>query len=199
MALPQSMWIDAVYMKRLVGMPGPYLDVVAQSTSLESVDEHEFDVEAPIGVHCPSVPGHQRQSIFDGRGADESVIHGSTGDAERAQPGQELDCGLISEKKRRGKVVANETADRAWTSARRRWQPRENREGFERGMPGQAQRPVADRVDNGAMVLVISDDERHGDTGIDQRVGLESRPSNGGRRHAALAPARRRWSHLKWE
>ena len=60
-------------------------------------------------------------------------------------------------------------------------------------MAGQAEGPVANRIDDGAMVLVISHYERNSDAGIDQSVGFESRPTSGGRRHAAPAPARRRW------
>jgi hypothetical protein len=63
-------------------------------------------------------------------------------------------------------------------------------------MPGQAHGPVADRVDHPAMVLVISDYERNRDTGVDQRVdqrvGYESGLTSVGRRHEALAQARRR-------
>ena len=60
-------------------------------------------------------------------------------------------------------------------------------------MAGEANCSVANRIDNGAMVLVISHHERNGDAGIDQSVGFESRPTSVGRRHEALAQARRRW------
>ena len=60
-------------------------------------------------------------------------------------------------------------------------------------MAGQADAPVANRIDNSVMVLVISHYERNSDAGIDQSVGFESRPTSVGRRHEALAQARRRW------
>ena len=60
-------------------------------------------------------------------------------------------------------------------------------------MAGEAKCPVAKRTDNTVMVLVISHYERNSDAGIDQSVGFESRPTSVGRRHAALAQARRRW------
>ncbi len=159
---------------------------------LTSIDEHEFDVEALIGVHCPSVAGHQGQSMFDGRGADERVVHRSASDAERAQPGQQLGGGVIAEKTRRGKVLCQKTGDRARAPSRRRWQPSEDRECLERGMAGEAKCPIANRIDNSVMVLVISYHERNGDAGIDQSVGFEIGPTSVGRRHEALAQARRR-------
>ena len=60
-------------------------------------------------------------------------------------------------------------------------------------MAGEAKRSVANRFDNTVMVLVISHYERNSDAGIDQSVGFESRPTSVGRRHEALAQARRRW------
>ena len=60
-------------------------------------------------------------------------------------------------------------------------------------MAGQAQCLIANRINNGAMVLVISHYERNSDAGIDQSIGFESRPTSVGRRHEALAQARRRW------
>ncbi len=131
--------------------------------------------------------------MLDGRGADERVVHRSAGDAERAQPGQQFGGGVITEKTRRGKVVCYETGDRARTPSCRRWQASEDRECLERGMAGEAECPVANRIDNGVMVLVISHYERNSDAGIDQSVGFESRPTSVGRRHGALAQARRRW------
>ena len=50
--------------------------------------------------------------MLDGRGADERVVHRSAGDAERAQPGQQVGSRVIAEKTRRGKVVCYETGDR---------------------------------------------------------------------------------------
>ena len=129
--------------------------------------------------------------MLDGRGADERVVYRSAGDAERSQPGKQLGIRVIAEKSRRGKVVRYETADRARTPSRRRRQPGEDGERLERGMAGEAKCPVANRIDNGAMVLVISHYERNGDAGIDQSVGFEIGPTSVGRRHAALAPARR--------
>src|SRR5204863_3371464 len=90
---------------------------------LKSIDKHEFGVEATVGIDCPSVARHQGQSMLDCRGADESVVYRSAGDAERGQPGQQLGGGLITEKARRGKVVRYESGDRARTPSRRRWQP----------------------------------------------------------------------------
>ena len=160
---------------------------------LKSIDEHEFDVEAAVGLDCPSVARHQRQFMLDGRGADERVVHRSAGDAERSQPGQQFGGRVIAEKTRRGQVVRDETGDRPRTPSRWRWQPSEDRECLERGLAGKAERSVADRFDNTVMVLVISYYERNSDAGIDQSVGFESRPTSVGRRHEALAPARRRW------
>ena len=60
-------------------------------------------------------------------------------------------------------------------------------------MAGEAKRPVANRIDHGAMVLVISHYKSNSDAGIDQSVGYESGPTSVGRRHEALAPARRQW------
>ena len=58
-------------------------------------------------------------------------------------------------------------------------------------MAGEAYCPVGNRIDNGVMVLVISHYERNSDAGIDQSVGFDSRPISVGRRHEALAQARR--------
>ena len=60
-------------------------------------------------------------------------------------------------------------------------------------MAGEAKYLVAKRTDNTVMVLVISHYERNSDAGIDQSIGFESRRTNVGRRHEALAQARRRW------
>ena len=60
-------------------------------------------------------------------------------------------------------------------------------------MAGEAKCSVANCIDNSVMVLVISHQERNSDAGIDQSVGVESRPTSVGQRHEALAPARRRW------
>ena len=60
-------------------------------------------------------------------------------------------------------------------------------------MAGEAKCLVAKRIDNTMMVLVISHYERNSDAGIDQSVGFESCPASVGRRHEALAQARRRW------
>ena len=60
-------------------------------------------------------------------------------------------------------------------------------------MAGEAKRPPAKRIDNSVMVLVISHYERNSGAGIDQSVGSQSRPTSAGRRHEALAQARRRW------
>src|SRR5207302_6672421 len=109
----------------------------------------------------------------------------SAGDAERAKAGQQLGGRVIAEKTRRGKVVCYETSDRARAPSRRRWQPGEDGERLERGMAGEAKCPAANRIDNGAMVLVISHHERNSDAGIDQSVGFESCPTSVGRRHAA--------------
>ena len=125
--------------------------------------------------------------MLHGRSADESVVHRSAGDAERAEPGQQLDGRVIAEKTRRGKVVRYETGDRPRTPARRRWQPSEDRECLERGMAGEAKRPVANCINHSMMVLVIGHYERNSDAGIDQSVGFESRPTSVGRRHEALA------------
>ena len=151
------------------------------------------DVEAAVGVDRPSVARHQGQSMLDGRGADKSVVHRSAGDAERSQPGQQLGGRVTAEKTRRGKVVCDETGDRPRTPSRRRWQPCEDGECLEGGMAGEAKYPVANCIDNGVMVRVISHYERNSDAGIDQSVGFESRPTSVGRRHEALAQARRRW------
>ncbi len=158
-----------------------------------SIEEHESDVEAPVGIDCPSVARHQGQFVLDSRGADESVVHRSAGDAECAEPGQQLGGRVIAEETRRGKVVRDETGDRPRTPSRRRWQPSEDRECLERRMAGKAKCPVANRIDNSVMVLVISHYERNSDAGINQSGGFESRPTSVGQRHEALAPARRRW------
>jgi hypothetical protein len=100
---------------------------------------------------------------------------------------------VIAEKTRRGKVVRHETDDRARTPSCRRWQASEDRACLEGSMAGKAECPVANRIDNSMMVLVISHYERNSDAGIDQSVGFESRPTSVGRRHEALAQARRRW------
>ena len=50
--------------------------------------------------------------MFDGRGADERVVHRSSGDAELAKPGQQIDGGVITKETRRGKVVRYESGDR---------------------------------------------------------------------------------------
>jgi len=94
--------------------------------------------------------------MFDGRGADERVVHRSSGDAELAKPGQQIGGGVITKETRRGKVVCNQTGDRDWTPSRRRWQPGEDGKRLKGGMAGQPERPVASGIDHGAMVLVIS-------------------------------------------
>jgi len=164
-----------------------------RASDARSIEKHESDVEAAVGIDCPSVARHQGQSMLDGCGADERVEHRAAGDAERAEPGQQLRGGVITEKTRCGKVVSYETGDRARTPSRRRWQPCEDGECLERGIAGQADGPAANRIDDHAMVLVISHHERNSDTGVDQSVGFESRPTSVGRRHEALAQARRRW------
>jgi hypothetical protein len=100
---------------------------------------------------------------------------------------------VIAEKTRRGNVVCYETRHRPRTPSRRRWQPGEDGKRLERGMAGQTEGPVANRINNGAMVLVISHYERNSDAGIDQSVGFVSRRTSGSRRHEALARARRLW------
>ena len=150
---------------------------------LRSIEEHECDVEAAIRIRCPSVARNQGQFVLDSRGADERVVHRSAGDAERSQAGQQLGSRLIAEKTRRGKVVRYETADRPGTPSRRRRQPGEDGECLEGGMAGQAHCPGANCIDHGAMVLVISHDERNSDTCVDQSVGFESRPTSVGRSH----------------
>ena len=78
---------------------------------LKSIDKHEFDVEAAVGIDCASVARHQGQFVLESRRADESVVHSSAGDAERAQPCQQFGGGVITEKTRRGKAVCDETGD----------------------------------------------------------------------------------------
>ena len=100
---------------------------------------------------------------------------------------------MITKKTRRGKVVSNKTGNRPRIPSRRRWQPGEDGERLERGMAGDAKCRVANRIDNGVMVLVISNYERNSHAGIDQSVGYQSGPTRVGRRHEALARAHRRW------
>jgi hypothetical protein len=157
---------------------------------LESVDEHELDIEATIGVRCSSVTGHQRQSMLDRRGADQRVVHRPARDAEWAQPGEQLAGSAITEKTRGRKIVCDQPRDRARTPSRRWRQPREDGKRLERGMAGEAKCPAADRV--GAMMLVIGYHESNRETRIDQSPGFESRGTSGGPRHATFAPTRRR-------
>ncbi len=133
-----------------------------------SLDESERDVQAAIGVDCSSVARNQCQSMLHGHSTDEGVVHCSAGDAERAEPGQQVGSCVTAQEMRGWQVVGQETGDRARSPSRRRWQTGEDGERLKRGVPGQAEDPVANRIDNGSMVLVICHDERDGDAGVDQ-------------------------------
>jgi hypothetical protein len=135
---------------------------------LASVDEQKLDAEATIGVRCSSVTSHQRQSVLDGRCADECIVHCAARNPECAQSGEQLAGSAITEKTRGGKVVRDEPCDRARTPTRRRRQPREDGKRLECGMAGKAKCPAAKGVDRGAMVLVIGHHERYSEAGIDR-------------------------------
>jgi hypothetical protein len=51
--------------------------------------------------------------MLHGRRADEGVVHRSAGDAERAEPGQQLAGCVATQENSRRKVVSQETGDSA--------------------------------------------------------------------------------------
>src|SRR5690348_8662524 len=106
--------------------------------------------------------------MLNGRGTNQRVVHRSAGHFELAKPGQQLGGSVVSEKTSDGKVLRDQTADHTRTPARGRRQPSQDRERLEGRMAGEAEGLVANRVDDGTMMLVVGDNERNGDACIDQ-------------------------------
>jgi hypothetical protein len=50
--------------------PSPNQYAATADGDARSIEEHESDVEAAVGIDCPSAARHQRKSMLDGRGAD---------------------------------------------------------------------------------------------------------------------------------
>ena len=137
----------------------------------EKLRQHlHVDIECSIGPDRSAVPGSQWELVLNGNGSDQSVVHGPTGNVELRKATQQVLGKRRTEKTRRRKVSGEDLSDGARGSAKWRWQATENGERLECGVAGEPDTSATHGVDGRLVILVIEEDQSHGDAGVNQHV-----------------------------
>ena len=123
-----------------------------------------------------------------GARAYQRVVDGAASDPAGVQLGEQRGCRPGAEEPGVREVRRQKARDRAGSPARRRRQPRQDREGLERRMSRQAEPAIAERPERRLVVLVIGDRQGHRDACVDQQL----RAASAGRHREATGRDRRR-------